>query len=256
MSWKNRWPERQPRPKVKRLSKAQKDQILATLSEGVDASPVLSVLDIRVRALRGRFYFERLWNTAEENSAVEVIGRATPLDGYENTLLLEVEKRKGNWYTVIRGTAEEVVKAIATDTKGTFHGLGTLDKSLRQAGGNLNRLEVAMEDEYRFVYAQTGEECAVQEALFHFFGMPIKVIAEPREWYVYHRRPEIVEVSQDRSGILVRFSAMSMSGSTFGGTCLYTIVDDRWQAFTIKPNQSDSIATAIAWLQKRQWREW
>jgi hypothetical protein len=64
MGWKNCWPERQPRPKVKRLSKAQKDQILGTLSEGIGASPVLSALDIRVRAIRGRFYFERLWNAA------------------------------------------------------------------------------------------------------------------------------------------------------------------------------------------------
>jgi hypothetical protein len=241
---------------VKRLSKAQKDQILTTLSEGIDASPVLSALNIRVRVLRGRFYFERLWNVAEEEPAVEVIGRATPLDGYENTLLLEVEKRKGNWYTVIRGTPKEVVKTIATDTKGTFHGLGALDKSLRQAGGSLNRLEVEMQDDFRFVYTKTGEACTVQETLFHFFGVPIEVIAEPREWYVYHRHPEIVEVSQDRTAILIRFTAMSMSGSTFGGTCLYTLVDDQWQAFTIKPNQSDSIATAITWLEKREWRGW
>jgi hypothetical protein len=26
--------------------------------------------------------------------------------------------------------------------------------------------------------------------------------------------------------------------------------------FTIKPNQSNSMATAIAWLKKREWRDW
>lgn len=256
MGWKDRWPERQPRPKVKRLSKAQKKQILTVLSEGIDASPVLSALNIRVRALRGRFYFERLWDAAEEDPEVEVIGRATPLADFEDTLLLEVEKREGNWYTVMQGTAEEVVKTIATDTKGTFHGLGTLDESLRQAGGGLNRLDVEMQDDFRFVYTKTGVDCTVQEALFHFFGVPIEVIAEPREWYIYHRRPEFAEVSQERTSVLVRFTAMSMSGSTFGGTCLYTIVDNQWHAFTIKPNQSQSIATAIAWLEKRDWQDW
>jgi hypothetical protein len=46
-----------------------------------------------------------------------------------------------------------------------------------------------------------------------------------------------------------------MSGS-FGGTCLYPIVDNQWQAFTIKPNQSHSIAAAIAWLEKPEWQDW
>ncbi len=255
MGWRNRWPERQPRPKVKPLSKSQKVQILTIFSDGIEASPVLSALNIRVKALRGRFYFERLWDVDEDDPEVEVIGRATPLDGFEDTLLLEVEKRKGNWYKVMQGTARAVVKTIATDTKGTFHGLGTLDASLRQTGGSLNRLDVKKQAGFRFVYTQTGAECTVQEALFHFFGVPIEIIAEPREWYVYHRHPEIVEVSPDHASVLVEFTAMSMSGS-FGGTCLYTIVDNQWQAFTIKPNQSHSIAAAIAWLERHEWQDW
>ncbi len=254
MSWKNRWSEREARPKVKRLSKTEKEQILAILNKGIDTSPVLSALDFRVRTLRGRFYFERLWDDDEDEPEIETVGRTTPLDGFEDTLLLEVEKSKGNWYRVTRGTAEQVVESIAGDTKGTFHGLGALDANLRQAG-SLNRLKVEMCDDFRFTYTKTGAGCTVQEALFHFFGAPIKVIAEPREWYAYHRRPEIVEVNQDQSGVLVEFSAMSMSGS-FGGICLYAIVDDQWQAFTIKPNQSKNIATALTWLEKREWQDW
>jgi hypothetical protein len=255
MRWKRRWPERQPRPKVRPLSSEEREQILGVFRRGIESSPVLSSLHIRVRALRGRFYFERVWQFPGEESEVEVIGRATPLAESEEDLLLEVEKHKGNWYQVVRGTAEHVVSRIASDTKGTFHGLGTLDASLRKAGGSLDRLEVRMLGGFRFVYASTGEVCSFHEALFHFFGIPIDVIAEPRQWYVYHREPQIIEVSEDRTRVLVRFTAYGMFGS-FSGVCLYAIVDDEWNAFTIKPNQSGDIATAVAWLKKQEWRDW
>jgi hypothetical protein len=165
------------------------------------------------------------------------------------------EKRNGSWYYVAQGTPEQVIDRIASDAKGTFHGLGALDAILRRSGGSQNRLQVQMLDDFRFVYVSTGEVCTTQEALFHFFGIPVDVIAEPRQWYIYHRQPQIVEVSQDRTRILVEFTAYGMFGP-ISGTCLYVIVDDEWSAFTIKPNQSGDIATAITWLEKRQWREW
>jgi hypothetical protein len=173
MGWKRRWPERIPRPKVRPLSDEEKEQILGVFSQGIQASPVLTALGMRARALRGRFYFERVWSVPDERPELEVIGRATPLEGAKEDLVLEVEKNKGNWYEVVRGTAEEVVGRIASDTKGTFHGLGALDVSLRGAGGNLERLEVEMLEGLRFVHASTGQECTAQEALFHFFGIPI-----------------------------------------------------------------------------------
>lgn len=255
MSWKRRWPEKIPRPKVRPLSDEEKEQILAVFSQGIHASPVLTALGIRVRALRGRFYFERVWQLPGEHSEVEVIARSTPLEDTEKSLVLEAEKSKGNWYTVVQGTAAEVATAIASDAKGTFHGLGALDASLREAGGDLERLEVKMLEGVRFVYASTEQECTAQEALFHFFGIPIDVLAEPRQWYIYHRRPQIVEASQDRTRVLVRFTAYSLSGP-FSGTCLYALRDSQWAAYTIRPNQSGDIDTAIAWLAKRGWRAW
>lgn len=256
MSWKDRrWAERPPRPKVKRLSKREKEQVLTVLREGIEASPVLSALDIRARSLRGRFYFEQLWQDEDqEKPEIEVIGRATPLEGFDDILLLEVEHRKGNWSHIMEGTAAEVITTITSDTKGTFHGLGALDASLRGASA-LMRQEMIMRDEFHFVYAQTQEEATVQEALYHFFGVPIQVIAEPRQWYIYHRRPEIIEVNQDQSAVLVSFTAESWTGS-FGGICLYAMRDGEWQEFTIKPNQSQSIASSLAWLEKRKWRAW
>lgn len=256
MGWKRRWPERPSRPKMQQLSTARRDQILQALSHGVAASPVLSSLDIRVRTLRGRFYFERVWHDDNNYTETEVIGRITPLSSPKNSLLLEVEKSKGNWFEVTRGAAKKLVGIIADDTKGTFHGLGALDKSLRKAGEGIHRLEVNMQDDVQFVYTSTGEACTVQEALFHFFTVPIDVIAEPREWYWYHRKPEIVEVSEDHTQVLVRFRSMSMAGESFGGTCLYAIQNKRWHAFRIRPNQSRDIATAIAWLEKRGWQDW
>ncbi|MCP4229334.1 MAG: hypothetical protein GY771_04195, partial [bacterium] len=99
MSWKDRsWHnnDRPPRPAVKRLSKVEKERILLILREGIDDSPVLSALDIRVRSLRGRFYYERLWQYEdEETPEIEIIGRATPLDGFDDKLLMEVEHKKG-----------------------------------------------------------------------------------------------------------------------------------------------------------------
>ena len=121
--------------------------------------------------------------------------------------------------------------------------------------GSLNRLEVKMLKDFRFVYANTGEVCTFHEALFHFFGVPIDIIAEPRQWYIYHRQPQIIEVSEDRTRVLVEFVAHGVYGS-LSGVCLYAMMDNKWHAFTIKPNQSSDIATAVAWLKKREWQEW
>ena len=170
---------------------------------------------------------------------------------------MEVENQRSGWREIARGTAGRLLKTIAEDTKGTFHGLGTLDRSIRKAWQRgLDRLEIVRKENIHFVYAETGKECTVQEVLFHALNVPIDVIAEPREWYAYQRKPEIAEVSEDGTKVLVHFVAYNMSYGEFSGTCLYAVVGGRWQAFTIKPNQSGSIEEALAWLEKRKWRAW
>ena len=257
MRWKRDWPERKPRPKVQRLSVERKNAILSILMKGIESSPVLSSLNIRARSLRGRFYIEQLLqNDAGDKLESTVIGRMTPLAGTGGRLLLEVEKSNGNWYEVRKGFARKLVEHIANDTKGTFHGLGTLNQSLREAGDG-QRLAVKMNKDSNFTYKRTGETCSTQEALYHFFGIPINVIAEPSGWYMYHRKPVIAEVSNDRKSVLVRFIAADRYGSAFGGTCLYTKVNgNSWDAYTIKPNQSKNIKTSISWLEKRGWESW
>lgn len=256
MRWRRCWPERKPRPKVRKLSKAQKDEILSKLLNGIESSPVLMALNIRVRALRGRFYIEQLWqDDANDEQEAVVIGRLTPLVSPKGRLLLEAEKSKGNWYQVKTGFAKSLIEHVANDTKGTFHGLGTLNKSI-VVGGN-ERLPVRMDEELNFIYESTGEICSTQEALYHFFGIPIDVIAEPSEWYIYHRTPWITEVSDDLRSVLVRFISRDRYGANFGGTCLYTNVhEDEWDAYPIKPNQSQNIESSISWLEKREWNSW
>jgi hypothetical protein len=192
------------------LSTDEQKKLLAQMAREIARSPVLSGFALQVRVLRGRFYVER-----GTPLGVEVWGRITPLAG---NLLLEVERR--NWNEVARGSASKLIKVIAGDSRGTFHGLGSLDHSLRQAGQGLTRLPMQLEND-GFLYTDTGAGCTVQEALFHFFGLPIEVIAQPVVRYSYHRTPRIVEYAPDRKRVLVRFSATSWSGGSFGGTCLY-----------------------------------
>ncbi len=59
-----------------------------------------------------------------------------------------------------------------------------LDRSLRRAGeARLERLPVVRREQSSFVYAESGKSCSVQETLYHFFGLPIHVIAQPGGWY-------------------------------------------------------------------------
>ena len=171
------------------------------------------------------------------------------------TFLLEQEHRKGSWSEIARGSARKLIKTIASDTKGTFHGLGLLDKALRRAGKGLERLPVKREGKTKFIYAGTDDQCSAQEALFHHFGLPLHVLVEPSEWYSYHRKPTIVEDSMIEDRVLVRFGAMSSSGEDFGGTCLYA-QRVGLGAYRIRPSESRDIASAEAWLVKRKWKEW
>lgn len=258
MRWRRRYETSRPsRPKVRKLAAEEREQLLEEMGREIDRSPILTAFDVRVEALRGRFYLEWNWHSDEDSSQSVTRGRFTPLEDANNPLLLEVEHRKSQWSEIARGTARKLIRHVASDTKGTFHGLGSLDKSLRRARKDgVTHLPVKKAGRSKFLHKDTGETCSVPEALYHYFKLPIKIIAQPRVWYAYHRKPQIVECSKDRTRILVRFVSSSWSGETFGGTCLYLNWEGEWGANTIRPNQSDSIATAEAWLVKRKWEPW
>jgi len=255
MRWRGRqWPERAPRPKARTLSDEEKKTLVATMTKAIASSPVLTGLGLQVQSQRGRFYLERPFGEGD-STVTEVWGRISPLADSDD-LLLEQEHRKGSWSEIAKGSATKLIGAVAGDTKGTFHGLGSLDKTLRQADKGLERLPVKREGKTKFIYAETGEECSAQEALFHYFGLPLHVLVEPSEWYSYHRKPKIVDGSKDPSRVLVRFGTSSWSGESFGGTCLYVCRDGCWGAYRIRPSESRDIASAEAWLVKRKWRQW
>ena len=52
MRWGRHWPDRVPRPKVRRLAKAENERILATFQRGIAASPVLSAFALEVRRIK------------------------------------------------------------------------------------------------------------------------------------------------------------------------------------------------------------
>jgi hypothetical protein len=221
------------------------------MTRAIGRSPVLTAFGVRVRALRGRFYVEQ----PAPGCQALTVGRVTPLAEEEGTFLLEAEYARGRWSAVARGKPATVIRAIAEDTRGTFYALGGLDKSLPEAGKGLQRREMFRIDDGWFCYTDSQEHGSVQEVLFHFFGLPLDVVIQPRAWYRYHRTPRLVEWTEDRTRVLVRFLASSLQG-TFGGTCLYAQREGAWGAYPVKPSESATIATAEAWLVKRKWKAW
>jgi hypothetical protein len=258
MRWGRRYDYVRPsRPKARSLKNDEAEQIATRLKAAIDCSPVLRALGLHVRSLRSRFYLEWRWEPVDRPEAASSYGRITPLKQPTGELLLEVPYGRNQWSRAGTGSPEQLIKLVAGDTKGTFHGLGALDKSLQHAAKTgQERLPVVQRQPDEFVYADTGKPCSVQETLYHFFGLPIHVIAQPSGWYSCHRTPRIVEFSEDRTRVLVRFTAASWSGECFGGICLYLKREEHWGAYTIKPNQSQDIAMAETWLAKRNWASW
>ena len=119
MGFGQRWPERVPQPKARRLTEEEKDEILATLRKVIAGSPVLSSFGVEVQSSRGRFYIQRQ-REDDDSPYTEEWGRITPLAGEKKELLLEAKGRRGGWFEVARGSARGLIGAIANDRKGTF----------------------------------------------------------------------------------------------------------------------------------------
>ena len=216
------WPERVPRPKAAKLSEEERQRLQIRAKKYVEESIILRELVGEVQLARGRIY---LWRDREND---DLMARITPLG--PRSMLLETP-RPSSWTEHKRGQLATVLKYAESDTRGTFHGLGSL------------------------VAKKSGAKPSAQSVLHRKLGIPIPVLAEPGYWYSMHRKPSIVEVSDSKDRALVRFVAFGMSGS-FHGTCLYALKDGEWDCYTIKPSASETIATAEAWLDKREWEDW
>lgn len=140
MRWRRAWPEPQARPRARTLTGDQQKKLLGTMIREIAASPVLTGLGLRVRTRRGRFYLERRYAAGGAEVTLSW-GRITPLAD-PPTLLLEQERGMGLWSKIAQGSGRKLMKLIAGDTRGTFHGPGALDQALRTANQGLVRLPV------------------------------------------------------------------------------------------------------------------
>jgi hypothetical protein len=222
MSWRDRpgWGEYHPRPKAAKLPKEALERLHVRAEQYVEQSVVLRELVQEVQLTRGRLYF---WRAPED-----LMARITPLA--PRCMLLEAP-RGDTWTKQKQGQLATALKTLEHDTKGTFHGLGAL----------------AMD--------QHAGDPPAQVTLHRELGIPIPVLAEPGYWYSMHRVPVIAEINQAKDRALVDFIAGGLSGS-FHGTCLYALRDGEWGCYAIRPNASETIAAAEAWLEKRGWEGW
>lgn len=121
MGWRNRnWPERTLRPKVAKLPREALQRLHARAVKFVEESLILCELVDGVQLARGRLY---LWR--EPN---DLMARITLL-GSRSMLL---ESPGGNSW-IEHGQLATVLKVLEGDTRGTFHGLGSL--VAKQRGG-------------------------------------------------------------------------------------------------------------------------
>ncbi len=208
-----------------------------------------------MRFARGRFYLERTTSYGVRMEK-EVVARVTPLSDPPCALLLESGDGQC-WHAIKQGKPVTISRTLTQQGAEIFYGLGALDAKLREdLKLNFKNNREMDQDNNEFRYRETGEIGSVQEALYYYFGLPVDVIAEPSDWYAYRRHPVIVEVSDDALAILVRFSATSLNGSSFGGTCLYIFREEQWHVYKIRPNQSATLSSALQWLEKRKWQGW
>lgn len=55
---------------------------------------------------------------------------------------------------------------------------------------------------------------------------------------------------------LAIFSVEDVRDPVFETIRVYALKDGEWGCYTIKPNASETIATAESWLEKREWEDW
>jgi hypothetical protein len=148
------------------------------------------------------------------------------------------------------------LRLIAEDERGTFHGLGAIEKKIRGMPPGAEPKDQVILEGRKFVHADDRSPCTVGEVLHWYFDVPLNVTREPVIWHERHREPSLVEFEVERRRVLVRFEQFSLQGERFGGTCLYAHVNGSWGAYGVKPSESGSIQKAEAWLVKKEWCGW
>lgn len=241
---------RPERPKRKALAAEDAKSVLKRAQKTIAASYVLSRMPVEARLVRGRLYMY-----GPEGDDEGPWARITPIAGSRDGFLLDAPHGDG-WREVSQGSLAKALRLIAEDDRGTFHGLGAVEKQIKRASPAVEPTSQVALAGRKFVHAGDRSPCTVGEILHFYFGVPLHVAREPVIWYERHREPSIVEFDVRSKRVLVSFEQVSFHGERFGGTCLYAHVDGSWGAYGVKPSESDSIRTAEAWLVKKQWEGW
>lgn len=126
------WPERVPRPKAAKLSREELQRLQDRATKIVGESLILREIIEEVQLARGRLYLRR------DREDEELMARITPLG--PRSMLLETPRRN-SWTEHKRGQLAIVLKYVESDTKGTFHGLGSLVARKRGASETIATAE-------------------------------------------------------------------------------------------------------------------
>jgi len=238
------------RPKSRKLDAEDAKRMLQRAQKEIARSYVLSRMPVEARLKRGRLYIY-----GPDGDDEGPWGRITPITGSRDGFLLDAPRRD-TWREIAQGSLPMTLRLIAQDDKGTFHGLGAIEKRIKRVRPGGEPAGHVILQGRKFVHRKDKSPCTVGEVLHWYFGVPLRVVREPVIWYERHRKPSLVEFELEQKRILVRFEQLSFSGELFGGTCLYAYVDGSWGAYGVKPSESDSIQKAEEWLVKKQWCGW
>ncbi len=229
-------------PREKQSPPPESDELSNLFRRAIAASPVLSALGWTVRRDGEGYSLEHKG---------EAMARVLP-DG--DALHIHVAGRAGWEERAACGSAREVVDLLASDGAGAVHGLGALDAMLRVHGVRRQEMCQADDDPGAWWYldlAPAHGTASVPEVLYHAFGVPIPVIAEPRGWWRRFGRTAILD--QRPGAALVGFAS---EAAQTGRQCLYAERNGAWGAYPVRPAEDARVDAAVAWLARRDWRPW
>ncbi|WP_145347117.1 hypothetical protein [Rosistilla ulvae] len=225
--------------KSRSITSVQRNAALRRIQDSVALSPLLTQLEVGVVQRGSHFYLEY------DYAGVPLpVARITPMKG-SPAFALESEAADA-WVLYGQGTPSRIVKLLCNDTLGTFHALGSIDQTLRNAHGKIP--EIVQTTPRTFVYKDTRLPCSLQEALHFYYGIPLVVVMEPRAFYSQHAEPSLLETSDDNCQILVRFCSRNPARPQIVGHGYYRYLDGDWYGIGVPPEIANTLDEAEAYL--------
>ncbi|MEZ6087050.1 MAG: hypothetical protein R3C05_03250 [Pirellulaceae bacterium] len=217
------------------LTNYERSQAERRIYGAIASSPVLRELEIGYERDGNTFYLIRKGEPDRSPLA-----RIRP-SAKGSSFVLEAPTDEG-WDFFGQGTPNRVIKLFCNDTLGTFHGLGSIDQTLRDIP--FEKLRVDRFSDRQFCFHETKKPCSVQETLYFYFGIPLEIVMQPEELYRRHGRPMLLAASDDESRILVRFCHASSSNPSIIGYGYYALINDHWYGVPIPSDEGGTVEQA------------